>query len=162
MTGNEEALGKIISSSLSGKGAHVATGTLLTGLGWKAAGARPEGAPHSIFQILNHIVYWQEWGTKWLDGESPAVPTHASGSWPGDVAPSDAKEWQQAVRAFRNGLAKLKRRSHEAGLLALRGKHKKMGSLQAIASHNSYHAGQIVLLRQMLGAWPPPSAGLTW
>jgi hypothetical protein len=26
--------------------------------------------------------------------------------------------------------------------------------LQTAASHNSYHAGQIVILRQMLGAWP--------
>jgi hypothetical protein len=34
--------------------------------------------------------------------------------------------------------------------------------LQAIASHNSYHAGQVVALRQILAAWPPPSGGLTW
>jgi len=34
--------------------------------------------------------------------------------------------------------------------------------LQAIASHTSYHAGQVVLVRQMLGTWPPPSGGVTW
>ena len=34
--------------------------------------------------------------------------------------------------------------------------------LHTIASHNSYHLGQIVLVRQLLGAWPPPGGGLTW
>jgi uncharacterized damage-inducible protein DinB len=31
-----------------------------------------------------------------------------------------------------------------------------------IASHNSYHAGQVVFLRRMLGTWPPPSGGFSW
>lgn len=34
--------------------------------------------------------------------------------------------------------------------------------LIAVAAHNSYHAGQAVVLRQLLGMWPPPSGGLTW
>jgi hypothetical protein len=34
--------------------------------------------------------------------------------------------------------------------------------LQTIGAHNSYHLGQVVQLRQMLGAWPPASGGLTW
>jgi hypothetical protein len=34
--------------------------------------------------------------------------------------------------------------------------------LHTIAGHNSYHVGQVVLLRQLLAAWPPPSGGLTW
>ena len=28
--------------------------------------------------------------------------------------------------------------------------------------HNSYHVGQVVLLRQALGAWPPPSGTDSW
>jgi len=34
--------------------------------------------------------------------------------------------------------------------------------LHAIGAHNSYHAGQVAFLRQLLGKWPPPSGGLTW
>lgn len=155
-------LEKTIGNALSGKGSHVATKTLCAGLGWKAAGARPEGVPHSVFQLLNHMSYWQEWVAKWLDGGNPPVPKHAPGGWPGSVGPANAAEWQRAVRGFRNGLAKLDRQSREADLLTTRGKHSRLGMLQAIASHNSYHAGQIVVLRQILGAWPPPSGGITW
>jgi uncharacterized damage-inducible protein DinB len=28
--------------------------------------------------------------------------------------------------------------------------------------HNSYHLGQVAVLRQALGAWPPPSGRDTW
>jgi hypothetical protein len=34
--------------------------------------------------------------------------------------------------------------------------------LAGIRSHNSYHLGQVVLLRRMRGVWPPPGGGLTW
>jgi uncharacterized damage-inducible protein DinB len=31
-----------------------------------------------------------------------------------------------------------------------------------ITAHNSYHAGQIALLRRQAGAWPPERGGDTW
>ncbi|MBI1739487.1 MAG: hypothetical protein HYR57_01185 [Candidatus Koribacter versatilis] len=34
--------------------------------------------------------------------------------------------------------------------------------LWQIAVHNSYHVGQIALLRRQLGAWPPRRGGDTW
>ena len=162
MSDDRKLLEKIIDNALSGKGAHVATKNVFEGLDWKAAGARPEGAPHSIFQLLNHLRYWQNWVVKWLDGGNPKVPRHASGGWPGSLSPASAQAWQRAVRDFRRGLDRLARQSREADLLTTHGKHSRLGMLQAIASHNSYHAGQVVLLRQVLGKWPPPSGGVTW
>lgn len=162
MRSDRKILEKTIGNALSGKGAHVATKELFAGLSWKVAGARPEGAPHSLFQLLNHMSYWQDWVVKWLDGGNPTVPKHAAGGWPGSPTPASAQEWQRAVRGFRSGLQKLDRQSRQADLLTTRGEHSRLGMLQAIASHNSYHAGQVVVLRQILGAWPPPSGGVTW
>jgi hypothetical protein len=34
--------------------------------------------------------------------------------------------------------------------------------LENLGAHNAYHFGRIVLLRQLLGAWPPRSGGYTW
>ncbi len=162
MSNDRVLLEKMLENALSGKGAHVGTKELFEGLDWKAAGARPEGAPHSIYQLLNHLSYWQDWVIKWLDGGNPKVPKHAAGGWPGDGSPTSEKDWQQAVRGFREGLARLARQTREGDLLVKRGKHTRLGMLQAIGSHNSYHAGQVVALRQILGQWPPPSGGLTW
>jgi uncharacterized damage-inducible protein DinB len=153
---------KAIGNALTGKSAHTATQKIFEGLDWEQAGGRPAGAPHSVYQLLRHMAFWQDWVVTWLDGGNPPVPKHAAGSWEENPAPASKEEWERAVKSFCAGLAGLERRSRQKDLLAKRGKHTRLGMLQAIAAHNSYHAGEVVLLRQMLGAWPPPSGGLTW
>jgi uncharacterized damage-inducible protein DinB len=162
MSSDQKIIEKVLERALSGKGAHVAAQSVFDGLDWKLAGTRPEGAPHSVFELLSHITYWQDWAVKWLDGKKPAIPKHASGSWPDGASPASKKEWEGAVRSFRKGLDELGGAPRKADLLAKRGKSSPLEMLHAIAAHNSYHLGQVVVLRQMLGAWPPPSGGLTW
>lgn len=162
MGAERKILEKAMERALSGKGAHVEAKRVFEGLNWKVAGARPNGVPHSVFQLLNHITYWQEWGVKWLDGEKPPIPRHASGSWPGEAAPAGAQEWKQAIGRFEKGLDEITRQSRHADPLTKRGAKTRLEMLHTIASHSSYHLGQVVQLRQMLGAWPPPSGGLTW
>jgi uncharacterized damage-inducible protein DinB len=162
VTGDRKVLEVALRHALSGAGAHVETHSIFAGLDWKLAGARPEHVQHSVYQLLNHMLYWQEWVVTWCDGRNPPIPKHASASWPGDAAPGDRHEWDDAVRAFRNGLKVLARRSRDRSLLSKSGTKSTLEMLHTIASHNSYHAGQVVVMRQMLGAWPPASGGLTW
>lgn len=152
----------MVGRALSGKGAHVVSVEVFSALNAQVAGERPAGLPHSLFQLLKHIVFWQDWVIKWCDGEKPRVPKHSSGSWPGDVAPENEAEWTGCVRQFQNGLKELERCSREGDLLAKGGKQSRLEMLHTIASHNSYHIGEAVVLRQTLGKWPPPSGGLTW
>jgi hypothetical protein len=35
-------------------------------------------------------------------------------------------------------------------------------ALTHLAQHNAHHLGQIVTLRQAIGAWPPPEGSFTW
>lgn len=35
-------------------------------------------------------------------------------------------------------------------------------ALVHVATHNAHHLGQVILLRQLLGAWPPPAGSWTW
>ncbi|HYL16961.1 MAG TPA: DinB family protein [Terriglobales bacterium] len=162
MNSNSKIVDQTVAHALSGKGAHVATPSIFAGLDWKVAGNQPAGAPHSIFQLLKHMTYWQDWVVKWLDGKRPPVPKHASGSWPDTPDPVDAEEWKEAVKDFRVTLDELGRQSRKTDVFAMLGKKSRLEMLQTIASHTSYHAGQVVLLRQMLKKWPPPSGGLTW
>lgn len=162
MSDERRAINEALQHALSGQGSHVATVTVFDGLDWKAAGARPRNAPHSVYQLLWHMAYWQEWGLKWLDGKRPTVPKHASGSWPDDPAPPGRQAWTSEVRRFRAGLKRLEKHAGDVDRLPKRGKLTGLGVVQSIASHNSYHAGEVALLRQMLGSWPPPSGGVTW
>ncbi len=162
MSSDSDVLKKAISHAICGKDAHVEARRALEGLDWKVARARPDRVPHSIFRLLNHMIYWQEWVVKWDDGKKPRIPKHASGSWPGKEGPTSREEWERTVGRFEEVLDELERRSRARDLLSKHGTKSRLEMFQAVASHNSYHLGQVVLLRQMLGEWPPPSGGMTW
>jgi len=162
MRSDQKILQKMILHALSGKGAHVAVADAFAGLDWKLSGAQIEGGPHSIFQLLNHMIYWNQWAVEWLEGTQPPLPRHALGSWPGKTAPDTPTEWRRALRHLEVGLRVITRATGKSDLLAKRGTKTPLEMLQTIACHNSYHLGQVVTLRQRLCAWPPPSGGLTW
>ncbi len=157
-----EVVEKSILRGLSGEGAHAEAKHAFEGADWEIAGIRPDGVPHSLFQLLNHLIYWQDWVVSWLDGDNPPIPESAADSWPGSVDPANDEVWQEAIARFTDGITGLTRRSKEANLFSKGDRKSQLEMLQTIASHNSYHLGQVVFLRQILGAWPPPSGGLTW
>jgi hypothetical protein len=68
----------------------------------------------------------------------------------------------EAVVRFRRGLAALERACRGAGRPPGRGAERRADMLHTIGAHNSYHAGQVAFLRQILGKWPLPSGGVTW
>jgi uncharacterized damage-inducible protein DinB len=162
MTAQSGFANLMISRALTGGDAHVATRSVFDGLDWHAAGTRVEGSPHTIYELLNHMVFWQDGVLEWLDGGSPSMPQHASGSWPGASSPNSRAEWLRAARRFRAGLARLEHAARRAASVRKGRSKSPLEMLAGVAAHNSYHAGQAALLRQLLGKWPPPSGGLTW
>jgi hypothetical protein len=152
----------IVRYSLTGGDAHVATRSVFDGLEWRVAGAPVEGSPHTLYELLNHMIFWQDGVLVWLKGGSPRIPEHALDSWPGPSAPGSRAEWMSAVRRYQAGLTQLERAARRA-VSARKGKGKSpLEMLAAVGAHNSYHAGQAALLRRLLGKWPPPSGGFTW
>lgn len=162
MTSECDVFYRTAGRALSGDNAHPETGTILDGLDWKLAGTKPAGAPHSLFQLVNHMIYWQEWVVKWLDGKKPRPPKHTAGGWPGRVSPANRREWEGTLRRHRSALDELNKRLRAADPFSKRGKMTRLEMLHIIGSHNSYHAGQVAFLRRQLGAWPPASGGITW
>jgi len=35
-------------------------------------------------------------------------------------------------------------------------------ALTHVVTHNAHHLGQVILLRQLAGSWPPPAGSWTW
>ena len=162
MSETKDELRAVVLQALSGRGAHALVRGGFDGLTWEQAGAAVATGNHTIFQLLNHLVYWQDFALAWIDGDKPPTPEHAAESWPGESVPSGTEEWQQAVERFFLGLEALESRAEGLELLAPRGPKSVLEILQLIASHNSYHLGQVAWVRRTLGAWPPPGGGATW
>lgn len=162
MSATPDAVRSVLLQALSGRGAHVLVRDVVDGLDWQLAGERGGGGAHSVFQLVQHLVFWQDFALAWIDGSKPTTPEHAADSWPGGEAPASEAEWLELVRRFHAGLDAFEQRTAELDLLEERGPKTVLEIVQLIAAHNSYHAGQIATLRRVLGAWPPPGGGATW
>lgn len=130
------------------------------------------GAPHTIYEELWHLTFWQQITLDWIQDIETPCPAHASAGFPAE-ADIKFESWARLRQRFLNGTQTAAAVAREAGRLeqsircpSLPGKPLRIMSvreqLESLAAHNAYHLGRIVLLRQISGAWPPASGGFTW
>jgi hypothetical protein len=144
--------------SLKGGDAHADFDSATENFPTRLRGKRPEHAEHSPWEVLEHLRIAQ-----WDILEFSRNPRHQSpefpaGYWPAAQAPPDDEAWDKSVEAFRNDLQALcDLVSDESTDLFAKIPH---GDGQTIlrealvaADHSSYHLGQLILLRRLLGAW---------
>lgn len=158
---------------LYGNGAHVNTLKCVEDVQFELAGGQAENCPHSIWQLVYHMNFWMEYELKRIGREKPNYPAHASETWPVKPVPPSQEEWQQAIALFRDHLAAIMKIAQSAPDVlaqevdATHAEHTRtsnsiVGVLWQTLAHNSYHIGQVAMLRRILGAWPPKGGGDTW
>jgi uncharacterized damage-inducible protein DinB len=128
---------------------------LLSGLTLEQVTRRPDGASHSIYEELWHVVGYQQ---------SIIKPGDPAGDPAGDLYPSAAPEhehqWHDLVQVFLDGARAAAALGQVPERLALEVEPgiTMADELSSVAMHNAYHLGKIVALRQRIGAWPPTAA----
>jgi hypothetical protein len=123
-----------------------------------ARGKRPRGAPHSPWEVLEHMRIAQWDILEFSRNRSHTSPSWPEGYWPPKPEPPDDKAWDRSVDQFcADNQALCGLVADESTDLFVRIPH---GDGQTILrealltiDHNAYHLGQLVLLRRMLGAW---------
>lgn len=143
---------------LSGRGAHVDFDKAVGGLPVALRGKRPRGQSFTPWRLLEHMRIAQWDILEFSRNAKHVSPDWPLGYWPKGDAPPSGKAWSDSVATFRSDLAAMQALvSDPATDLYVRIPH---GDGQTIlrealllADHNSYHVGQFVLLRRLLGAW---------
>jgi uncharacterized damage-inducible protein DinB len=164
---------EVLLQLLYGKGAHANPVACVDDLDAGLAGRRPEYLAFSIWQLLAHMNFWMDYELRRVRGENPPYPEHAGESWSENPAPASDLAWRSEVSRFMDllaVLATLARGTQEALARVvpaldpklLHESHSVLDILCQLAIHNSYHTGQIVLVRRALGLWPPKQGGDTW
>jgi len=122
---------------------------LLSGLTLEQVTLRPDGASHSIYDELWHLVGYQQ------SIISPGGPP-VTDFYPTTV-PEHEHEWHELVRLFLDGARAAASLGQEPARLAAEVEPglSLADELNSVAVHNAYHFGKIVALRQRIGAWPP-------
>jgi uncharacterized damage-inducible protein DinB len=138
----------------------------LDGIAADVADRRVPGAPHTIAEIVAHMDFWQDWFAGRCDGTAGPMAQSAASGWPA----AQPGAWDPLRRRFLDGLERVAAlgASDQARRLDPPIEFPPLAGISVrevlvhVAAHNAHHLGQVVLLRQLLGAWPPPAGSYTW
>jgi uncharacterized damage-inducible protein DinB len=116
-----------------------------------------EGWPHSIAEVVAHMLCWQKNDIATIEtGVEPKVTPEEN--WPA----VSKEDWPRLKDEFLASLEKSREMARTENLdrLILGGKFSVRLRMVWFTGHNAYHLGQVVLMRRILGAWPPPGGGM--
>jgi uncharacterized damage-inducible protein DinB len=164
---------RALTELLRGRGSHADPLACIEDLSAQLAVRQVASLPHSIGELVFHMNYWMDYEQRRIRGERPAYPEHSSESFPPAPSPADAQDWDRLRKRFAGLLADFTALAKSSPADMQRqietvheGDTKLAGTLEAVlwqmVAHNSYHVGQIAMIRRALGAWPPRGGGDTW
>jgi hypothetical protein len=143
---------------LKGGQAHLTLEDAVKDFPQKLRGTRPEGTPHSAWELLEHMRI-----AVWDILEFSRDPKHVSpkwpeGYWPKSPKPASDAAWKKSIASIKRDMTAMQklvgnpktdlyaRIPHGTGQNILR-------EALLIADHNAYHIGQLLLVRRLLGSW---------
>jgi len=158
MLGQESSsLRKHLDNLLVMKGAHLSFVEALAGFPAALRGKKPKGAPHTAWQLLEHMRLAQEDILDFSRNPGYEERKFPDDYWPATGAPPSDEAWENSVKQFQKDLKAMQKLiadtsrdlyaeiPHGQGQTLLR-------EALLVADHNSYHLGQLVFLRKMLEA----------
>jgi uncharacterized damage-inducible protein DinB len=123
--------------------------TAVAGLTADQAKWKDNSGNHSVGQLANHLIFWNQQELAKFRGETPAkfngnndetFNAFDSAKWTSTVQQLDQvmKDWESAVES-----ADDKKLAEWASTIA------------HVGTHNAYHIGQMVFVRKLQGSWDP-------
>jgi hypothetical protein len=137
-------------------GAHINFQNAFGDLPEQLRGAKPACVPHSPWRLLEHMRIAQWDILEFSSNPKHVSPAFPDGYWPAGDAPSDPRDWDRSMAAFRADLEAMCSLvanpetdlfvpiPHGDGQTVLR-------EALLVADHNAYHLGQMIVVRRALG-----------
>ena len=154
-----DSLREHLANLLRMEGAHIAFREALEGFPARLRGAKPHGAPHSAWQLLEHMRLAQEDILDFSRNPDYREKKWPHDYWPEQDAPPDNAAWDKGVREFERDLEEMHAligdAKHDLFAALPHGKGQTLlREALLVADHNAYHLGQLVFLRKMLESEP--------
>jgi uncharacterized damage-inducible protein DinB len=137
--------------------AHVSFNDAVKNIPFEDLGKKPVSLPYSIWQITEHIRIAQKDILDFSANKNYTELKWPDDYWPNDVAPQSEDAWKGSVKKINDDLDEFIELlqttddiynpfAHGSGQSLLR-------EAMLIADHNSYHTGEIIVVRRLLGNW---------
>ena len=150
-------LRKTLAELLRMKGAHITFHDALVDFPVALCGNKPNGVPHSAWQLLEHMRFAQRDILDFSRNPNYRDKNFPDDYWPATEAPPNEEAWQLSVLAFQKDLKEIQDlvadTSHDLLAKLVHGSGQTLlREALLVADHNAYHLGQLVFLRKMLEA----------
>jgi hypothetical protein len=156
--GSDTLIRKQIAQFLEESHAHAGFDAAVDDFPPELRGRKPAGAPHTAWQILEHLRLAQ-WDILAFsrDGRHKS-PKWPEGYWPESETPPSEKAWEESVRRFRADRRAMQKlvldKTRDLSAIVPHAQSQTLvREALLLMDHNAYHVGQLVLLRRLLGAW---------
>ena len=138
--------------------AHVTFNDAVKDIPFELLGEKPGGLAYSIWQIVEHIRIAQWDILDFSRNENYKEMKWPEDYWPKENAPESEAAWNECIKQINEDQGTFidllhahagdlfKPIAHGSGQTLLR-------QALLIADHNSYHVGQIIVIRRLLGNW---------
>ncbi len=131
------------------------TESLIAGLSASDAASHPIEGRHSIWEVVLHMIAWQNEVVRRLRGSDPAWPEE--GDWQ-EITESSDRAWAEVKASLASSTGRLEEQlrstviDYEALVGTARSRELATGvtigeTVLGILQHNAYHTGQIALLK---------------
>ncbi|MEX2570510.1 MAG: DinB family protein [Gemmatimonadota bacterium] len=155
----ETAVRQLLARALDWTDAHAAYDTAVLDLPPRLQGIRPEGLPHSAWELIEHIRITQRDILDFCTAENYREPNWPEEYWPSTPEPPSEQAWEQSVGDFREDRAALRSLAMDpaidVGSVVPNGTDQTyIREILLVIDHTACHVGQLVLVRRALGAWP--------
>ncbi len=135
--------------------AHVDIGSALRDFPRELRASKPHGAPHTPWQLLEHLRIAQYDIVRFTLNPKHRSPKFPDGYWPKTDTPPDDRAWDKSVTSILEDLDEMVAMVADPKIDLMKAIPHGKGQTYfrealLLSDHNSYHVGQIVMLRRIM------------
>jgi hypothetical protein len=144
---------------LKGGQAHATLDNAVAEFPLDRIGERPKGIPYSAWQLLEHVRITLHDLLDFSTNPEYEDLDWPDGYWPKSTTPGEHQSWQMTLKAIHADLKAFEEliQSPKSNLCATIpwGKNNEtlLREVLLAANHTSYHMGELILLRRVMGIW---------
>lgn len=154
----EKIVREMLIDGLHGRYTHIDPRKTLANLSAKTARKKPRPDLHSCWELLYHMVVWQDFTVRAFEGENVDWDEAMEIEWLKESDMKDDTEFYSLVEKFNTDFGRMMSFVEGGNLMMPTPAMKDKANIHlamVVLGHNSYHAGQIVVTRTLLDDWPP-------
>ncbi len=155
----DRALREQLVECLRGGSAHTGVISALENFPPELYGVKPSQSPHSAWELLEHMRIALHDLLDFSTNPEYVEQTWPDDYWPASPAPPSQDAWRISIEAFKQDLNAFERlagnpNSNLYAEIPWGKDHQTLlHEILLAIDHTSYHTGELVLLRRILGAW---------